>query len=153
MGIIAKVKEWYYMRLAGKAREEFGIEPISSEDMDAWVNECVNIYQGNPSWLDAEDGIDTVNFAKAVCSEVARLTTLGIGIQIDGSARADWLQTQIDNVYFQLRHWVEYGGAYGTIILKPNGDTIDLYTRGQFEVTHVTNGEIEIGRASVGKEF
>lgn len=143
MGIIAKVKEWYYMRLAGKAREEFGIEPISSEDMDAWVNECVNIYQGNPSWLDAEDGIDTVNFAKAVCSEVARLTTLGIGIQIDGSARADWLQTQIDNVYFQLRHWVEYGGAYGTIILKPNGDTIDLYTRGQFEVTHVTNGEID----------
>ena len=77
------------MRLAGKAREEFGIEPISSEDMDARENECVNIYQGNPSWLDTEDGIDTVNFAKAVCSEVARLTTLGIGIQIDGSARAD----------------------------------------------------------------
>ena len=39
MGIIAKVKEWYYMRLAGKAKEELGIEPIRSEDMDAWVNE------------------------------------------------------------------------------------------------------------------
>ncbi len=117
-----------------RMKEEFNIEPITSEQMEAWVNECINIYQGNPSWLDPEDGIDTVNFAKAICSEVARLTTLGIGIKVDGSARATWLQEQIDKVYFQLRHWVEYGCADGTILLKPNGDTIDLYQFGQFEV-------------------
>lgn len=126
-----------------RTKEEFNIEPITSEQMEAWVNECINIYQGNPSWLDPEDGIDTVNFAKAICSEVARLTTLGIGIKVDGSARATWLQEQIDKVYFQLRHWVEYGCAGGTVLLKPNGDTIDLYQLGQFEATHITNGEID----------
>lgn len=131
------------MLLRSRAKEEFNIEPISSEAMDSWVRECVSIYKGNPSWLSEDDHIDTVNFAKAICSETARLTTLGIGIHVDGSARADWLQEQIDKVYFQLRHWVEYGCAYGTIILKPNDDSIDLYTRGEFEVTHVTNGEID----------
>lgn len=131
------------MLLRSRAKDEFNIEPIGSEQMDAWINECVNIYQGRPCWLDADDHIDTVNFAKAICSEVARLATLGIGIHVDGSARADWLQKQIDNVYFQLRHWVEYGSAYGTIILKPNGNSIDLYTPDQFEITNVTNGEID----------
>ena len=143
MSIFTRVKGWFSVLLQNKAREEFNIEPIGSEQMDAWISECVDIYQGNPCWLDTDDHIDTVNFAKAICTETARLATLGIGIHVDGSARADWLQGQIDRAYFKLRHWLEYGCAYGTIILKPNGDTIDLYTRRQFEVTHTTNGEID----------
>ena len=131
------------MLFKSRAKEEFDIETIGSEQMDAWINECVNIFQGEPCWLDEEDHIDTVNFAKAICSETARLATLGIGIHIDGSARAEWLQKQMEKIYFQLRHWVEYGCAYGTVILKPNGNTIELYTRNQFEVTHTTNGEID----------
>lgn len=143
MSILTTLKGWFSMLRKSRMKEEFNIEPITSGEMEAWVNECMNIYQGNPPWLDPEDGIDTVNFAKAICSEVARLTTLGIGIKIDGSARAAWLQEQIDKVYFQLRHWVEYGCAGGTILLKPNGDTIDLYRFGQFAVTHITGGEID----------
>lgn len=131
------------MLIKSKAMDEFNIEPISSDQMRSWINECVNIYQGNPCWLNEDDHIDTINMAKAVVSETARLVTLGIGIKLDGSARADWLQQQIDKVYFQLRHWVEYGCAYGTIILKPNGDSIDLYTPDMFEITHVTNGIID----------
>lgn len=131
------------MRLQSKAKDEFNIQPISSEQMDAWIQECVQIYKGFPSWLSEEDHIDTVCFAKAVCSETARLATLAVGIHVDGSARAKWLQEQIDRIYFQLRTWVEYGCAYGTVILKPNGDTVQLYTYGEFEVTHCTNGEID----------
>lgn len=123
--------------------DEFNIEPISSEQMQSWVNECVSIYQGNPCWLDEDDHIDTINFAKALASETARLATLGIGIKMDGSARAEWLQKQIDKVYFQFRHWAEYGCACGTIILKPNGDSIDLYTPDMFEIVHVSNGMID----------
>lgn len=131
------------MLLRSKAKEEFNIEPIHSEQMDRWIQECVNVYKGNPSWISEEDHIDTVCFAKAVCSETARLATLAIGIHIDGSARAEWLQKQIDRVYFQLRNWVEYGCAYGTVILKPDGDAIRLYTYGEFEVTHETDGNID----------
>ena len=131
------------MLVKSKAKDEFNIEPISSEQMMAWINECVSIYQGDPCWLNEDDHIDTINFAKALASETARLTTLGIGIKLDGSARADWLQQQIDKIYFQLRHWVEYGCAYGTIILKPNGNSIDLYTPDMFEIVHTTNGVID----------
>ena len=131
------------MLLQSRAKEEFNIEPISSEQMDKWVAECINIYQGNPCWLNEEDDIDTVNMAKTVCSEIARLVMLATSIELDGSARAEWLQKQVDSIYDQLRHWVEYGCAYGTIILKPNGAAVDLYTRNQFEITHATNGKID----------
>ena len=131
------------MLLQARAKEEFNIEPISSDQMDKWITECVNIYQGNPSWLDEEDHIDTVNMAKTVCSEIARLVMLATNIALSGSARAEWLQKQVDSVYDQLRNWVEYGCAYGTIILKPNGNSIDFYTRSQFEITHVSNGKID----------
>ena len=101
--------------------------------------------------------IKTINFAKAVCSETARLTMLGTKITIDGSARAEWLQKQIDNIYFKLRDWVEYGCAYGTVILKPNGKGIDLVTPNNFMITDYENGEISgvvfVNRETVGKKY
>ena len=126
-----------------KAKKEFNIEPVGSEQMAAWTSECVAVYQGSPSWINEEDHIDTVSFAKAICSETARLATLSIGIRCSGSERADWLQRQIDRVYDHLRDWVEYGCAYGTVILKPNGENIDLYTPGEFEITHATDGKVD----------
>jgi len=143
MSLFSTIKGWFTMLLKSRAKEEFNIEPISSGEMEEWVNECVNIYKGNPCWLDEDDHIDTVNFAKSICSEVARLATLGIKLTVDGSARADWLQQQIEEIYFQLRHWVEYGCAYGTVVLKPNGNSIELYAPGSFEVTHISNGKID----------
>lgn len=130
------------MLFKSKAKEDFKIEPITSQIMDNMIERCAKIYAGRPEWLKPEDHIKTINFAKAVCSETARLATLAIGISISGSARADWLQAQIDKVYFQLRNWVEYGLAYGTIILKPNGETIDIYTPDKFIVTAQQNGDI-----------
>lgn len=151
MGIIARIKGWFDMLFKSKAKEEFNIEDITSDEMKRMIDMCANIYRGKPYWVDADEHIKTINFAKAVCSETARLTTLAIGIQIDGSARADWLQQQIENVYFQLRHWVEYGCAFGTVILKPNGENIDLYTPDRFIVTDQSNGEIT-GCVFVNKE-
>lgn len=126
-----------------KAKSEFNIEPVVSVDTDKWISECVSAYQGNPCWIDEKDHIDSVNFAKSICSEIARLTTLGIKIQLDGSARAEWIQKQIDSIFYQLRPWVEYGCAYGTAIIKPNGTTIELYLPNQFEITHYTGDKID----------
>lgn len=139
------------MLFKSKAKEEFNIEDITSDEMKRMIDKCAKIYQGKPYWVDADEHIKTINFAKAVCSETARLTTLAIGIQIDGSARADWIQKQVEDIYFQLRHWVEYGCAFGTIILKPNGDNIDLYTPDRFIVADQSNGEIT-GCVFVNKE-
>lgn len=145
------------MLFRSKAKEEFNIEPIISQSMEDMIQKCFAIYQGKPYWLDDADHIKTINFAKAVCSETARLAMLGTKITIDGSARAVWLQEQIDNIYFKLRDWVEYGCAYGTVILKPNGKGIDLVTPNNFMITDYENGEISgivfVNRDVVGKKY
>ena len=100
-----------------QAEKAFNVQSIVSPDMEKVINQCADVYHGNPEWMDDEEGIKTINFAKALCSEIARLVTLGIGIHLEGSARAEWLQQQIDLIYPKLRDWVEYGCAYGTCLL------------------------------------
>lgn len=118
-----------------QAQEDFKVEPVSSPEMDALIDRCGNIYRGNPDWImEPDDHVKTINFAKSICSETARLTTLAIGIQISGSARATWLQEQVDKIYFKIREWVEYGCAYGTVIIKPNGESLEVFTPADFMI-------------------
>lgn len=126
-----------------QAEEDFNIQAAEFPEMESLINRCANIYRGVPEWLDDKNNIKTINFAKSVCSETARLATLAIGIQIDGSARATWLQEQIDKVYFQIRHWVEYGCAYGTVFIKPNGESLDIFTPADVMIVDYDNQEIK----------
>lgn len=142
MGILSTIKGWFNLVLSNRARNEFDITPVSSDYMDTFVKRCVAMYQNNPEWLDEDNHIKTVNFAKAVCSETARLATLATSIQISGGARAEWLQQQIDDIYFDIRRWVEYGCAYGTIVLKPYDDGVECVTPDRFVITATRNGEI-----------
>ena len=139
MGLITWAKKVIGMIFKRQAEEDFNVESVVSPEMESKIAECANIYRGTPYWVNADDNVKTINFAKAICSETARLATLAIGIQIDGSARATWLQEQIDKIYFQIRHWVEYGMAYGTIILKPNGKVLDIFTPQDFIITDCDN--------------
>lgn len=126
-----------------RAEEDFQVKEITSQQMKDVISRCADMYRGAPYWVSAEDNIKTINFAKAVCSETARLATLGIKIQIGGGARGTWLQEQINKVYFNLRHWVEYGCAYGTVIIKPNGSGFDVFTPFDFMITESdSNGNI-----------
>ena len=126
-----------------RAEEDFQVKEITSPQMKDVISRCADMYRGIPSWVSADDNIKTINFAKAVCSETARLATLGIKIQIGGGVRGTWLQEQIDKVYFNLRHWVEYGCAYGTIIIKSNGSGFDVFTPFDFMITESdSNGNI-----------
>ena len=130
------------MLFKNQAEQDFRTEVIESPAMEAMIQKCANIYRGTPYWVDESDRIKTINFAKSVCSETARLATLAIGIQIYGSARATWLQEQIDKIYFQIRHWVEYGCAYGTVFIKPNGEGFDVFTPLDVLLTDCDNQEV-----------
>lgn len=130
------------MFFKNQAEQDFRTEVIESPVMEALVQKCANIYRGTPYWVDEDGRIKTINFAKSVCSETARLATLAIGIQIDGSARATWLQEQIDGMYSQIRHWAEYGCAYGTVFIKPNGEGFDMFTPLDVLLTDCDNQEV-----------
>ena len=157
MSILSTIRGWFRVILKDRVKEELHVEAVSSPEVETILDRCQRIYEGRPDWVSEEDGIKTVNFAKAVCSETARLATLGIGIKIDGQARAKYIQDQINKIYYRLRDWVEYGCAYGLVILKPNGETVDLYTRGSFVVTHHTGGVIDgvvfLDQKKSGKEW
>ncbi len=133
-------------------RDEFAISAITSPDMGQEMKRWDSIYRGVPDWVNADDGIKTVNFAKAICSETARLTMLGAKISISGSSRADWLMEQINRLYFDIRKWTEYGCNYGTVLLKPGDSGVDLYLPSEFIVTDVDNGAV-IGAAFINKMY
>lgn len=143
MGLITTLKRWFNMIFKKQAEEDFNIQAAEFPEMESLINRCANIYRGAPEWLDDKNNIKTINFAKSVCSETARLATLAIGIQVDGSTRAAWLQEQIDKVYFQIRHWVEYGCAYGTVFIKPNGESLDVFTPADVMIVDYDNQEIK----------
>lgn len=131
------------MIFKNRAEQDFKVQDITSAEMQSVVRNCADIYRGIPYWVSKEDHIKTINFAKAVCSETARLATLAIKVEVSGSTRATWLQQQIDKAYFKLRHWVEYGCAYGTIIVKPNDGGFDVFTPFEFIITESdSNGNI-----------
>lgn len=143
MGFISKVKGWFKMLLARKAKEEFNIKSVASERMKTAVELWGDIYTGIPPWVDPDNHIFTINAAQSIAAEIGRLTTMGIGVHLEGSARANYLQSVIDSkVYYNLREWVEYASAYGTVILKPTLDGVDLMLPGAFIVTEYQNGEI-----------
>lgn len=143
MRLIQRIKGWFKMLLARKAKEEFNIISLASERMDDNVRLWGEIYTGTPPWVDADNHIATINAAQSVAAEIARLATMGIGVNLEGTARASYLQGIIDGkVYYNLREWVEYASAYGTIILKPTLDGVDMFLPGGFIVTDYKDGLI-----------
>ena len=141
------------MHLWTRAKETFGVKPSASAGMDAFIRRCADIYGGKPEWADPDKDIRTVNFAKTVCSETARLAMLGTKITIGGdSQRAAWLQSQVDALYPRLREWVEKGCALGTVVLKPNGEGVELLTPDQFEAVDVS-GDAITGAVFVSRAY
>ena len=133
-------KEKTGMDLAARAKEQFGVTAAGGGDGTA--ARCAEIYRGRPPWVSGEDGIKTVNFARTISAEVARLATLAAKVTVSGGERAAFLQEQIDGLYFRLRHWVEYACAWGTVILKPSGEGVDLVTPERFVITGQRDGTV-----------
>lgn len=133
-----------------EAQDKFGVETIESAVMKAALNDWVNIYQGKPDWTLPDDrgniDIESFNFAKKLCNETARLTTLALGITVEGSARADWINGFMENYIARMKNEeCEKACAFGYIILKPNGEGIDYVMPWDFCPTHATDGKIDGG--------
>lgn len=133
-----------------EAQDKFNVETIESDVMKAALNDWVNIYQGKPDWTLPDDkgnvDIESFNFAKKLCNETARLTTLALGITVEGSARADWINGFMESYIARMKNEeCEKACAFGYIILKPNGEGIDYVMPWYFCPTHATDGKVDGG--------
>lgn len=121
----------------------FGVDLIMSSDMDNAIRMWDEISTGKPPWLNLGDDIETINMAKHIADTRAKLAMLDIGIAISGSARADYLQTVIDDLLARLPDRFAEAERLGGMIIKWNGETWDFVMPGNFGITHQTdNGEI-----------
>lgn len=150
MGIIQTIKRWWDSLWQKEAQDKFGVETIESDVMKAALTDWVNIYQGKPDWTLPDDkgniDIESFNFAKKLCNETARLTTLALGITVEGSARADWINGFMESYISRMKNEeCEKACAFGYIILKPNGEGIDYVMPWDFCPTHQTDGKIDGG--------
>ena len=128
------------MDLISKAREAFNLDRVYAyPEIEAIEGRCAAAYRGAPDW--AAD-VQTINFAKTLCEETARLALLGTSIKFDDSPRGEYLQRILDAQYYNLRIWEEYALAFGTVIIKPNGVDYDVVLPGRYLVTENRNGEI-----------
>ena len=122
----------------------FGVELISSDEMNNALKRWDDISTGKPPWKNEGDEIDTINMAKHVADYRAKLTMLDIGIAVSGSARADFLQTLADDLLKRLPEKLPEADRLGGIIIKWNGETWDFVLPGEFGITAKNNnGEIE----------
>ena len=125
-------------------REEFRIAPLVTPEMREAEDLWMQIWMGTPPWANDQDR--TINFAKAVTGEAARLATMGVSVELSGSARADWLQERLNEELIPfLRDMVDVGCAAGMFLLKPTPDSIGLYTPPEFTITAVDNRKRVIG--------
>ena len=147
MGIIAAIKGWWNrMFFKADVKRIFDTDILLSDKMDTAIRTWNQIYAGHPEWVDVDSHIKTINFAKSVSSETARLACLDLSIKVSGSARAAYLQSVIDNMFTKIREYVEKGCVNGTVILKPNGDGIDCFDPQRFLPTEIDgNGNIRAG--------
>lgn len=141
MGIINIIKGWWNrMFFKADAKRVFDTDILLSDTMDTAIRVWNQIYTGYPGWVDKDNHIKTINFAKSVTSETARLTCLDLSIKIDGSARAIYLQSVIDEMFDKIRGYVEKGCANGTAVLKPNGNGVDCFIPGMDCLPTETDG-------------
>lgn len=123
--------------------KEFGVDLITSDDMNNALQRWDYISTGKPPWKNAADEIDTINMAKHISDTRAKLTTLDIGIAVSGSPRADFLQGLADDLLKRLPDRIAEADRLGGIMIKWNGETWDYILPGNFGITAKDdNGEI-----------
>lgn len=135
MGIISTIKGWWSKMFKSEIKSEFQVTGITSGKMQDAIQKWMLIYQGEPDWVDQEEGIKTIKMAKFVCEEIARLSNLAIDVQFDGSRKEYMEQFWENSVKGFLREWTGNAVACGTMILKPNGEGVDFITPDRFEIT------------------
>lgn len=75
------------------------------------------IYAGKAPWLNKN--IENAGVFATVAGEIARLVTLELKSEVDGSARAAYIDKLYQSVISKLRIQTEYAFAKGSMIFKP----------------------------------
>ena len=148
MGILRWLKGVVHNMFKTDAKKQFNTDIVISDRMESEIKKWGNIISGTPLWVNKDEGIETINFAKFMTSDIAKKICLDIDINVSGSPRAEYLQETVNALKKVLRDKVEDACSFGGIMFKPNGNSdinncIDYIMTTDFLVTAAnSNGDI-----------
>lgn len=145
--IIAWIREaWSKMIGTSNVKQALGVDvtlsPLMVDALQTWASMYIN----QSPWLTGN--MQSLNLGAGIAAEVARAVTIEAEITVTGSARAEFLQTQLQQVIDRLRITTEYATAKGGLMLKPyinnaGGLTVDFVQADQFyPVAFDSNGKM-----------
>lgn len=85
------------------------------------------MYGNSPPWK--REGMKTLNIPAAIASEMAKTVVLELEAKVSGSARANYINTEMNNkVFGKVRDIAEFMIAKGGVVIKPyvNGQDIEV---------------------------
>lgn len=91
-----------------------------SAEMQSALQLWSAMYLNQADWVSTD--IKSLNLPAAISGEIARTATIEMKVEIGGSERAKFLQTQMAAILDKIRQQIEYGNAKGGLMLKPYVD-------------------------------
>lgn len=126
-GMISRIKG-AVGKMFGKetAIKALGVHTVVSNEMASALNLWCLMYRDDAPWLDKET--KSLCLPSAIAAELAKLVTIEFRSEISGSARAEYLNEQYQQVLSHIRTYTEYACAKGGIFFKPyvNGNRIGV---------------------------
>lgn len=144
--ILAWIREaWQKMIGTSNVKQALNVDVALSPTMVDALQTWAAMYINQSPWLG--DNMESLNLPSSIAKELATTVTLEMEMTVTGSARADYLQEQLNPVLGNIRTYTEYGIAKGGLMLKPyvSGDKIyvDFVQADQFyPVAFDANGKM-----------
>lgn len=123
MGFIDRIRGMFFGKLnrkttpAGTVEKEFGVCPAASRQMEDNINLWWNLYTDNPPW--ETDCVHPLGLPSAIGRELARNTMTEFSISVSGSARAEYINRQVQVAANKFGGNLERGLCLGGVALKP----------------------------------
>jgi A118 family predicted phage portal protein len=146
MSLLSWIRDWWSkMFTKDTIKTALGIEIDVSSIMAEALKTWSLIYQNKSPWLTTK--MHSLNLGATIASEIARSVTIEMSVEIEGSARAEFLKMQLQPILDRLREKVELGCALGGLMMKPypkNGMiAVDFIGANSFyPVTYDSSGNI-----------
>lgn len=152
MGFIDRLRGLFFGKLnrkttpAGTVEKEFGVRPAASRQMEDNINLWWNLYTDNPPW--ETDCVRPLGLPSAIGRELARNTMTEFSVSVSGSARAEYINRQVQVAADKFGGNLERGLCLGGVALKPYSDgariLVEEFTT-RFTPTHFDGADRCIG--------
>lgn len=128
--------------------KQIKVSIATSNVMEKGIELWSQMYVNNPPWVGGDANVVPLNLPAAISEEMARLVLTEFSVELTGSARADYLNKQLQANLINLSDHMELYCAKGGICLKPfisAGGTISIdFTQADrfFPTAYNSNKEI-----------